>query len=619
MVHCSLQKVLAHRIALRVGAGLGIFAPFVLCFLVFHPQQSEATTANVLNSSTSEPGQESTESTSPRSKSTVDSIEDLFRNFSDDLSRLSAAYELIGKSDETVLIDLFDQVTQRKYAKADELWKPELIELVSSRLASMNLDKTVSLYESLPLDDAQYMLSELMHVWARKDFDEAVEFARKQDASVHAIVLRGIVDASLSIPATTLMDLGVEFGDVTYVQRALAAHQLEIDLADPDKAWEYLLDDPAVHLEENFVRVQAVANALIDKYGSSEFNVLISSIASPTLSYQLRKSTLTKIARNDPEVAFNLALDTPNDVYGTMLVTVIDTWAITDPENALSRVSLLQPSSIRAKLQEGIVSTWIRQDPNQFETNLSSIPAELRDAARQSFIEYRVKDSIEEALKILPDVTDPEKQEQAARTIADSWFNLDVDAAFQWLVSSTEIESYRADLLSSFLEKLTVEDANKAFDLALSQPIQEEGSVGLEVIVVDQLKSTAIDRAVRLLSRVRPGKTQLIAYESIASVLVTRQRTDEAIHLGTQLPAEDQARYYNDLAMDIVIEHSATKILELLPNVPVAEARSRMAENALLFHSIADEEDAYSEDQVEALLQHIVPADLNRVLLILQP
>ena len=619
MVHCSLQKVLAHRIALRVGAGLGIFAPFVLCFLVFNPQQSEATTANVLNSSTSEPGQESTESTSPRSKSTVDSIEDLFRNFSDDLSRLSAAYELIGKSDETVLIDLFDQVTQRKYAKADELWKPELIELVSSRLASMNLDKTVSLYESLPLDDAQYMLSELMHVWARKDFDEAVEFARKQDASVHAIVLRGIVDASLSIPATTLMDLGLEFGDVTYVKRALAAHQLEIDLADPDKAWANLLDDPAIHLEENFVRVQAVANALIDKYGSSEFSVLISSIASPTLSYQLRKSTLTKIARNDPEVAFNLALDTPNDVFGKMLATVVDTWAITDPENALSRVSLLQPSSIRAKLQEGIVSTWIRQDPNQFETNLSSIPAELRDAARQSFIEYRVKDSIEEALKILPDVTDPEKQEQAARTIADSWFNLDVDAAFQWLVSSTEIESYRADLLSSFLEKLTVEDANKAFDLALSQPIQEEGSVGLEVIVVDQLKSTAIDRAVRLLSRVRPGKTQLIAYESIASVLVTRQRTDEAIHLGTQLPAEDQARYYNDLAMDIVIEHSATKILELLPNVPVAEARSRMAENALLFHSIADEEDAYSEDQVEALLQHIVPADLNRVLLILQP
>ena len=619
MVRGSPQKILAHRISLVVGTCIEIFAPFVLCFLVFNPQESDATTANVLNSSTSEPGQESTESTGPRSKSTVDSIEDLFRNYSDDLSRLSAAYELIGKSDETVLIDLFDQVTQRKYAKADELWRPELIELVSSRLASMNLDKTVSLYESLSLDDAQYMLSELMHVWARKDFDEAVEFARKQDASVHAIMLRGIVDASLSLPVTTLMDLGVEFGDVSYVKRALAAHQLEIDLADPDKAWENLLADPTIHLEENFVRVQAVANALIDKYGSSEFNVLINSIASPTLSYQLRKSTLTKIARNDPEVAFNLALDTPNDVFGKMLATVVDTWAITDPENALSRVSLLQPSSIRAKLQEGIVSTWIRQEPNQFETNLGSIPAELRDAARQSFIEYRVKDSIEEALKILPEVSDPEKREQAARTIADSWFNLDVDAAFQWLVSSTVIESFRADLLRSFLEMLAAEDAKKAFDLALSLPIPKEENLGLEVVVIDQLKSTQTDRALRLLSKVRPGRTQLTAYESISSILVVRERADEAIELGKQLPDKEQLHYYNNLAMGIATAETPKKVLEMLPNVPLTEARSIIAEYTLIYHSATADANEFSDVQIEALLEHVVPVDLERVRYLIQP
>lgn len=619
MVHCSLQKVLAHRIAQRVGAGFGIFAPFVLCCLVLNSQDSDATTANVLNSSASESGQGSTESTDPNTTSKVSSIEDLFRNYPDDLSRLTAAYELIGKANETILIDLFDQVTQRKYAKDDDLWKAELIELVSSRLARMNLDKAVSLYESRPLDDTKYMLYGIMHVWARKDFDEAVEFGRKQDESVHAIVLRGIVDASLSLPATTLMDLGVEFGDVTYVKRALAAHQLELDLANPDKAWENLLADPTIHLEENFERVQTVANALIEKYGTAEFNNLVGVISSPTLGYQLRKSILTKIARNDPDRAFNFALDTPNDVYGTMLSTVIDTWAITDPENALSRVSLLQPSSIRDKLQEGIVSTWIRQDSNQFETNLGSIPAELRDAARQSFIEYRVKDSIEEALKILPEITDSATQEQAARIIADSWFNSDVDAAFQWLVSSTEIESYRADLLRSFLEKLTAEDANKAFDLAISLPILAEENLGLEVVVIDLIKSTQTDRALRLLSKVRPGRTQLTAYESISSILVVRERVVEAIELGKQLPDKEQLRYYKNLAMGIATAETPTKILEMLPNVPVKEARSTIAEYTLIFHSATDEANSFSDDQVEALLQHVVPADLERVRYLIQP
>ena len=619
MVHGSPQKILAHRISLAVGTCFGIFAPFVLCFLVLNPQESDAITVNVLNSLPSESVQGSIESTGPRSTSTVDSIEDLFRNYSDDLSRLSAAYELIGKANETVLVSLFDQVTHRTYAKEDDLWKAELIELISSRLASINLDKTVSLYESLPLDDAQYMLYEMMYVWARKDFDEAVEFGRKQDESVHTIVLRGIVDASFSLPATTLMDLGVEFGDVTYVKRALAAHQLELDLADPDKAWENLLADPTIHLEENFVRVQAVAHALIDKYGTSEINNLLNAISSPTLSYQLRKSALTKIARNDPEGAFSFALDTPNDVFGTMLATVIDTWAIIDPENALSRVSLLPPSTVRDQLQERLVSHWIRQDPYQFETTLGRVPVELRDSARQSVIEHLAEESIEVALKILPDINDTGKQQLAAQTIVDSWFNSDVDATFQWLVSSTEIERYRAELLRSFLEKLTTEDANKAFDLALSLPIPKEGNLGLEVVVIDQLKSTQTDRALRLLSNVRPGRTQLTAYESISSILVVRERADEAIELGKQLPDEEQLRYYNNLAMGIAGAETPTKILEMLPNVPLKEARSIIAEYTLIFHSATDEANAFSEEQVEALLQHVVPADLERVRFMLQP
>ena len=619
MIHCPTQKTQVRRSFLGVGTCLGVFVLLVLCFHVLNTQKSVVATANVLFASDTELQQRSTESASPPEKSIVGSIEDLFRNFSDDLSRLNAAFKLIGRADETVLIDLFDQVTQRNYVKEDELWKPELIELVSSRLARMNLDKTVSLYESLPLDDAKYMLYEMMHAWATKDFDEAVAFARQQEVSVHSIVLRGIVDASLSLPGTTLTDLGVELGDVAYVKRALATHQLALDLADPDKAWENLLDDPTIHLEENFVRVQAVANALIDKYGTSEFNNLIGSISSPTLSYHLRKSTLTKIARNNPEDAFNFALNTRNDVYGTMLSTVIDTWTNIDPDSALSRVSLLPPSTVRGQLQEKVVSMWIRRDPDQFETTLGSIPIELRDTARQSVIEHLAKESIEEALKILPEISEPSIQKHAAQIIAESWINSDVDEAFQWLVSSTEIESYRVDLLSSFLEKLSNEDANKAIDLALSLPIREEGEVGLEVIVIDQLISNEFDRAVRLLSRVRPGKTQLIAYESIASGLLTRQRTDEAIELGTQLPEEDQTHYYNNLAMDIVIEETGTKILEVLPKVPVEEARSHIAEYALLLHSVADEKDALSDEQVEALLQHIVPADLKRVLLILQP
>lgn len=586
---------------------IGVF--LVLYLLVLSLQVPSATSSVVQEGS---PNQSSTPASSK-----VESIEDLFRNYSDDLSRLSAAYDLIGEADEAKLIDLFDQATKRKYAKENNVWKSELVSLISAQLAPMNLDKTVSLYESQPIDDAKHMLYAIMHSWAGKDFDGAVAFARKQGVSIHSIALRGIVDASLSLSAATLMDLGVELGDVAYVKQALAAHQLEVDLADPDKAWASLIIDRKIHHEESFDRVQILANALIDKYGAAEANGLLGSITSPILSYRLRKSILSKIALSDPETAFNFALDTPNDIFGTMLITVVDIWTNIDPQNALSRVLLLEPSKVRDRLQERVISTWIRQDPDQFDFSLDSIPIEHRDTARQSIIEHLSKDSIEDALEVLPKITDITKQEEAAHKIVDSWLNSDPDATFQWLVSGLEIEGYRSRLLGSFLEQLADIDADRAFDLALSQPIRES-ELGLEASVIEELKFSDTDLALRLLTRVRLGVTQLKSFESVSTGLVFDQRTSEAVELGKELPEGDQVSYYNNLAISIPTQESPNKILEILPNVPVKEAQSKIAEHALMRHSFAEDQEMFSEEEVATLLQYVVPADLRRVELLLE-
>ena len=617
-MHRSKRQTIAHPRSLAVGVCGGIIALVLLYSPFVNPQESTTTNTNVLNSTHGELEQQSTDSSS-LTASRVNSIEDLFRNYSDDLSRLSATYDLISDADEAKLIDLFDQATSRSYTNENSHWKSELISLIGDRLAPMNLDKTVALYESLPVEDAKNMLYGMMHAWASLDFDEAVEFASSQVDSVRPIALRGIVDASLSLPATTLTDLGVELGDEAYVKRAIALHQLELDLADPEQAWESLINDPTIHQEENFERVQAIANAMIDLHGAIELHGLLDSITSPTLKYTLKKNLLSKIALSDPETAYNFALDTPNDVFGTMLSVVIDTWAITDPETVLSRVNLLEPSPIRDDLQERVVSAWVQQDPYDFETTLSGIPVELKDTARQSVVELLSDTSIEDALKVLPKITDLAKQEQAAQAIADSWMKSDIEATFDWLASSAEIEVHRILLLRSFLEKMTVKDADRAFDLALSLPIWEDEDVGLEAIVIEQLINFDTDRALLLLSRVRPGNTQLATYESVAGILVSRHKTDKAIELGKQLPEKSQARYYDNIAVSIATGMSSTKILKVLPDIPTEKARSKVAEFVLLFHSAADEEDKLSDEDVEAMLQHVVPANLERVRFLLQP
>ena len=55
---------------------------------------------------------------------TVGSIQDLFQDYSDDLSRLSAAYDLIGTADEAKLVDLFEQATKEGTPKKTVVGNP---------------------------------------------------------------------------------------------------------------------------------------------------------------------------------------------------------------------------------------------------------------------------------------------------------------------------------------------------------------------------------------------------------------------------------------------------------------------------------------------------------------
>ncbi|MYC24784.1 MAG: hypothetical protein F4X56_02565 [Gammaproteobacteria bacterium] len=590
----------------------------VSLFLCFVNSLAFAATNNVVGDSTDAELDTGTNSKSLDPSTLTDgSIQDLFRDYSDDLSRLSAAYELIGTADEAKLVDLFDQATERNYAKEDRAWKFELISLISAQLASLNLEKTVSLYDAQPLEEAKYMLYGITHAWASKDFDGAVEFARKQDTSIHQIALRGIIDASLSLPEATLMDLGTEFGDSAYVERAVRAHQLAVDLANPDEAWTELINDPTSHLEKNFFRIKHVAKAMIDKYGVSEIDNLLSSIVSPTLRFKLRKSILSKVALSEPESAFDYALTTPNDVFGSMLTSVINTWARIDPDSALTRVSLLEPSRVRDRLQQTVVSSWVQLDPTKFLNSVDSVPSELRDTARMHLIAQLSNESIEDALTVLLEMSEAAKQEQAALIIVDSWLDSDPDAAFHWVVSDSEIEGYRDRLLKSFLEKLTDQNADKAIDLALSRPIKGAKEIGLEAIVIDELSFSDTDVAMRLLNRVRTGPTQLAAFESVSRGLIFKKRTDEAIELGKSLPKRAQTSFYDSMTFSIATQEPLEKILEILPNIPAKNAQSEIAENVLLFSSFQEDKEPLSSEDVDTLMEYVNPSELQRVKLLL--
>ena len=152
----------------------------------------------------------------------------------------------------------------------------------------------------------------------------------------------------------------------------------------------------------------------------------------------------------------------------------------------------------------------------------------------------------------------------------------------------------------------------------MSQPIREETGIGLEATIIDNLKFSDTDVALGLLSRVRPGKTQLAAFDSVSTGLIYDHRSDEAIELGKRLADAEQISYYNNLALDIVIHEPPKKLLEIISNVPVKQAQSKIAENALLYSPFFDDKNPLSDEHVQALLKFVAADDLKRINFLLQ-
>ena len=138
--------------------------------------------------------------------------------------------------------------------------------------------------------------------------------------------------------------------------------------------------------------------------------------------------------------------------------------------------------------------------------------------------------------------------------------------------------------------------------------------------MIDELKFSDTELAMRLLSKARPGATRIAAYESVSAALIydqTEQRIDEAIELGKNLPEDEQVGYYNSISFSISTQVPPKKILEILPNIPVAESQSKIAERVLMFSAFQKDEEPLSSEDRDTLLEYVAPSDLRRVQMLL--
>ena len=554
----------------------------------------------------------------------VDSLTDILTNYSGAFDRYAALYSLVSQSDEEKLVDLFKESLTYEYSESDDAWLSHNIRrTILSRLIHINEEVASSLF--LELDsDQQYSLSySLAREWASIDLDRAVEFVTGLMDAVQYSATQGILDLNQTLPIDELRTLANRLGDTSYIQRLVDRDLLQEEAKNPAEAWATLSADPNSLTEENWSRIDNIVNAWIKEDGVVVLDTVTAAFEDEDLKEQIIRIGLNTLAEDNPEAAFDYALQFQDEgggmfgfSYNPYMNSVLITWVREQPLDAFNKVISIESTSQQKQLADTVFRSWARNDIKGFVDSIPQFPSEFQDAARVSGISQLARESIDDALSLFDDIEGDAKKGQAAMNIASSWVEKDPEAALNWAQTNPNTESIRTQVTSTMLMSLASQDPQKAFDVALELPLNEEG-VGLEASVIATLAYTNVDKALEMLPKVRSGASQKTAYIGVGSGLAMQGRISEAIELGKELPEEDQVNYYTtvgamslsgSMLSGLTGNEPEQDIFATLDSIPLEEARSKVAVQAVVMDKMSN---SYSDEEIESLKEYISEEDMD--------
>ncbi len=628
--NATSNQTLRDVILFLLGAGLTTGVLLVLYF-AFPLGKADS---NVVSKDDTLPVLESVEESTPapsQERQTtglldVDSLAEILTNHSGTFDRFASLYSLVSQSDEQKLVELFNESETYEYSESDESWLESSIQrTILSRLIHVNEKLAGSLFLGLESDQQSAISYTFAREFASFDLDRAINFVENLADNVKFSAERGILDLNKTLPTEELTTLATRLGNTNYVQNLVDQRLLQEEAENPQQAWASLSSDPSLLTGENWARVQNILDAWVKEEGVAVIDTITTAIEDEDLKERVIRFGLRTVSENDPEAAFDYALqfqDEGGGIFGFSnnphMSSVLNDWVRKQPLDALHKVLSIDSTSQKNQLAETVFRIWASSNIQALVDSIPQFPSEYQDAARVSSISRLSQDSVEDAISLFSDIESDAKKNQAAMTIASSLANTDSDAALHWAQTDPSTESIRTQLISTILTTIASKDPQKAFDVALKLPLNEDGQ-GLEARVLTTMAYTNVDKALELLPKVRIGATQKTAYMGVGNGLAMQGRITEAIELGKDLSEEDQLNYYTtvgamslsgSLVSGLTGNEPEKDVFETLDSIPHHGARSKVAMQAIIMNQLRD---SYSDDEIASLKEYVSEEDMDEL------
>ncbi|MCY3541615.1 MAG: hypothetical protein OXH31_06880 [Gammaproteobacteria bacterium] len=282
--------------------------------------------------------------------------------------------------------------------------------------------------------------------------------------------------------------------------------------------------------------------------------------------------------------------------FRELAVKLIGEWAEWDVEAALDSTLTLEARAFRRELQRRVLEEFAKSDAQGMLGQIHNLPENLQSLAREIALIEIAQSSPETVADSLGDLGEREQRDRVAEVVVANWAVTDVNDVLHWISTDPKVAHYHNELIEVALRELARKNPQKAFDTAVTLPLNTEGQ-GWEGRVIVDLMARDIDSAVSMLPKVRAGPTRREAYDWVIFDCISWENDSaRAIELLIEMcEVEPMGTRYSTLSL---ASRAPRQVFEALDKISSAYARAELA-NWLIRYS--DDHGMFSDEEMEIL------------------
>ena len=519
-------------------------------------------------------------------------------------ARNTALHSVLAQADEDQVLDMLETSKH-----LDPPTRVQTQVIILQRLARINPRSAFAQAKQFDRPRVLQLLTGLFREWSQIDLDEAVARAATLTGDRKLAALEGVLKERSDLTNSVRREISRQLNDEQYAINLITQEKISQSIDEPERVWkESVLE--AKHDPKLAEMLKEIALNWVEKDGLEAMDHIIKSLDNSLTRSLISTAVLRKAARTDPSAALDYAMTLQYDPFHETKYAVVDEWAESDPQSAFDSISSMEPTGRKGILMDRLIQTWGSYHPYELFEVLESLPSEFVSKAVYWVMSVLASGHVEDATKIVTAIEDDSLKISATQRVVQLWSISDTEAALDWVLNEPGLESQRSRLLTYLLVRYVEDDAGRAMDLALEQPL-EVGEFGPEVWVVAQLASISgnLDTVLEYLPKVRDGVSKTEAYRFVGLELVHRHQTDKAMNLVQRIPEEGKSRYLSQIFGSWAVSRPI-ELLESLDQLPSSDYAS-LAALALLQSDPQGE--FLSSNQIETVKTFLTEEDAKRL------